>query len=160
MSSTPASPGVVRPVNACGLVIWPKIGFVQDECVEFPLPPRGMVHLSNVAFGDDEFPAIETVSSTSDTRAGPKPEASFPQEANLGGALSLTLPLTGPKFPLLWVDSWGRSGRTLGHATLLPWSRHPFRPSHQSGRWSPRLGQTRTAPAQDALYCVSAGAHS
>ena len=60
MSSTPASPGVVCPVNARGFVIRPKVGFVQDECVEFPLPPRGVVHLSKVAFRDDEFPAVET----------------------------------------------------------------------------------------------------
>lgn len=54
-----ASPGVVCPVNARGLVVRPEVGFVQNKRVEFPLPPRGVVHLSKVAFGDDKFPAAE-----------------------------------------------------------------------------------------------------
>jgi hypothetical protein len=56
---SPASPGVIRPVNACGLIIRAEVGFVKDKCIELSLLPRGMVHLSDVALCDHKFPTKE-----------------------------------------------------------------------------------------------------
>lgn len=56
----PASLGIICPVDARGLIVGPKIGFVQNKCVEFSLLSRGMVHLSNVALSNNKFSAEET----------------------------------------------------------------------------------------------------
>lgn len=56
----PASLGVICPVDARGLIIGPKISFVQNKGVEFSFLSRGMVHLSNVALGNNKFSAEET----------------------------------------------------------------------------------------------------
>lgn len=56
----PASLGVICPVDARGLIIGPKIGFVQNKRVEFSLLSGGMVHLSNAALCNNKFSAEET----------------------------------------------------------------------------------------------------
>lgn len=56
----PVSLGVICPVNARGLIVGPKIGFVQNKGIEFSLLSGGMVHLGNVALRDDKFSAGET----------------------------------------------------------------------------------------------------
>lgn len=55
----PASLGVICPVDACGLIVGPKIGFVQNKGIEFSLLSGGMVHLSNVALSNNKFSAEE-----------------------------------------------------------------------------------------------------
>lgn len=68
------SPGVLCPVNARGLIVRPKVGFVQDKRVELPLPPGGVVQLSDVALCDDKLPTAET--GATDTAPPARPEAS------------------------------------------------------------------------------------
>lgn len=57
---SPVSLGVVCPVDARGLIVGPKIGFVQNKCIEFSLLSGGMVHLSDVALCNNKFSAGET----------------------------------------------------------------------------------------------------
>lgn len=66
----PASLGVICPIDARRLIIGPKIGFVQNKCIEFSLLSGGMVHLSNVALSNNKFSAERRNRVTGDIRGG------------------------------------------------------------------------------------------
>lgn len=138
----PASPGVICPVNARGLIIGPKVGFVQDERVELSLPPRGVVHLSDVALRDDKLPVAEMGATGAEHWRGLRPArasgrtahllfASFPRQAKLGACLS---PAPSPLFSCRDpgqrrpVDSQGRTGHTLRAPPHLCPEQRPHRP--------------------------------
>ena len=114
-----ASPGVVRPLDARGLIVRPKVGFVQDERVEFPLPPRGVVHLSDVAFCDNELPATEKGPLIHKTHGVPRPaqplrtvhvlRGDFLREAKHRG-----LPLHGPQVPSPPTGTEAKEGQVDG----------------------------------------------
>lgn len=147
LSAHPASPGVVCPVDARGLVVGPKVGFVQDEGVELSLPPRGVVHLRDVALRDDKLPVAETGASGTGHRRGLRPAgalggqplcsgASFLRQAELG------LPLTGPSARFSRrdpgqrgpVDRQGRTAHTL---------RAPPHPAQSGGPPAGHRGQDK-----------------
>lgn len=161
------SPGVLCPVNARGLIVRPKVGFVQDERVELPLPPGGVVQLSDVALCDDKLPTAETGATDTAHRRGPRParglrqdsqaaQGQFPTTGKAGG-----LPLTGPESPFSYrdpgqrrpVDSQGRTRHTLRAPPHLSPEQRPHWPvakarTSSDSRVQPqgRHGSCATAP--------------
>lgn len=147
-----ASPGVLCPVNARGLIVRPKVGFVQDERVELPLPPGGVVQLGDVALCDDKLPTAETGATDTGHRRGRGQlgasgrtaellKASFLRRARRGACLS---PAPSPRSP---TGTQAKGGRwTVREEPDIPCGpRHTSPQSRGPTGQSPRPGRAQTA---------------
>lgn len=120
-----ASLGVVRPVDARGLIVGPKVSFVQDEGVELAPPPRGVVQLSAVPFCDHKFPAAETGAVNVQHQGGcargrgpaQSPERPVPPpylQGTVPGPRYSSAPEQGPCSPSCWPGGSGQAQTALG----------------------------------------------
>lgn len=150
---SPASPGVICPVNARGLIIGSKVGFVQDESVELSLPPRGVVHLSDVALRDDKLPMAEMGAIDTEQWRGLRPAQGLWEDS-----LSALRPVSydgqswgpashPPRAPSSPTGIQAKGGRWTVREELDT----PCRPRHTSAQsrgptgQAPRPGQAQTA---------------